>query len=67
LAAALSGAVSAPAAHAHPADGAATPNTNDALVLIPLANQDYAQAADQLYLAPSGVDGTAAVFIHHPR
>jgi hypothetical protein len=42
---------------------AATPDTNDALVLVPLANQDYANAADQLYLEPSGFDGTAAVFI----
>lgn len=41
----------------------AADDDNDALVLVPLANQDYAQTADQLYLAPNGFDGTATVFI----
>jgi hypothetical protein len=54
----------APVAHADPGDPvAATPDVNDALVLVPLANQDYADTANELYLAPSGFDGTAAVFI----
>jgi PE-PPE domain len=56
------GALGVPVAVADPGDPV-VPNVNDALVLIPLANQDYANAADQLYLAPSGFDGTAAVFI----
>lgn len=64
LAAVWLGAVAVPAAQADPGDlVAGTLDTNDALVLIPLANQDYANAADQLYLAPNGFDGTAAVFI----
>jgi PE-PPE domain len=36
---------------------------NDALVLIPAANQLYADAANDLYLAPNGFDGTATVFL----
>ena len=37
--------------------------SSEALVLIPLANQEYAVAADDLYLEPNGFDGTATVFI----
>jgi hypothetical protein len=37
-------------------------DSNDALVLVPVANDAYAEAADYLYLAPNGFDGTAANF-----
>jgi hypothetical protein len=40
-----------------------TLTSSDALVLIPLANQEYADAADKLYLEPNGFDGTATNFI----
>lgn len=41
----------------------ASPDTNDALVLIPAANQEYADVANSLYLAPNGFEGTASIFI----
>ena len=34
-------------------------DSNDALVLVPVANDAYAEAADYLYLAPNGFDGVA--------
>jgi hypothetical protein len=37
--------------------------TSDALVLIPVANQEYADAVNKLYLEPNGFDGTATNFI----
>jgi hypothetical protein len=37
--------------------------SSEALVLIPLANQLYADAADTLYLEPNGFDGTATNFV----
>jgi hypothetical protein len=37
--------------------------SSEALVLVPLANQAYADAADALYLEPNGFDGTATVFL----
>jgi hypothetical protein len=37
--------------------------SSDALVLVPLANQEYADAADKLYLEPNGFDGHATNFI----
>jgi hypothetical protein len=37
--------------------------SSEALVLVPLANEEYANAADTLYLQPNGFDGTATVFI----
>jgi hypothetical protein len=36
---------------------------NDALVLIPAENAEYADVANALYLAPNGFDGTATVFL----
>jgi hypothetical protein len=36
---------------------------NDALVLIPAENQEYAAVANALYLEPNGFDGAATVFI----
>jgi PE-PPE domain len=36
---------------------------NDALVLIPAENQEYADVANALYLEPNGFDGAATVFI----
>jgi hypothetical protein len=36
---------------------------NDALVLIPAENAEYANVANALYLAPNGFDGTATVFL----
>jgi PE-PPE domain len=36
---------------------------NDALVLIPAENPEYADVANALYLAPNGFDGTATVFL----
>src|ERR1700735_5259523 len=36
---------------------------NDALVLIPAENQEYADVANALYLEPNGFDGDATVFI----
>jgi hypothetical protein len=36
---------------------------SDALVLIPVANQEYADAAASLYLEPNGFEGTATNFI----
>jgi hypothetical protein len=36
---------------------------NDALVLVPAENAEYADVANNLYLAPNGFDGTAAVFL----
>jgi PE-PPE domain len=36
---------------------------NDALVLIPAQNQEYADVANALYLEPNGFDGAATVFI----
>ncbi|UQX12232.1 PE-PPE domain-containing protein [Candidatus Mycobacterium methanotrophicum] len=41
-------------------DGA---DSNDALVLIPAENAEYADVANALYLAPNGFDGTATVFL----
>jgi hypothetical protein len=38
-------------------------DSSEALVLIPLANQEYANAADNLYLEPNGFDGTEPNFI----
>jgi hypothetical protein len=38
-------------------------DSSEALVLIPLANQEYANAADSLYLEPNGFDGTATNFV----
>ncbi|MGA8328071.1 MAG: PE-PPE domain-containing protein [Mycobacterium sp.] len=38
-------------------------DSNDALILVPEANQLYADAANELYLAPNGFDGTATVFL----
>jgi hypothetical protein len=38
-------------------------DSNDALVLIPAENALYADVANALYLAPSGFDGTATVFL----
>jgi hypothetical protein len=37
--------------------------SSEALVLVPLANQAYADAANDLYLQPNGFDGTATVFL----
>lgn len=37
--------------------------TSEALVLIPVANQEYADAADRLYLEPHGFDGAATNFV----
>jgi PE-PPE domain len=42
---------------------AAGVDPNDALVLIPAENQEYADVANALYLAPNGFDGAATVFI----
>jgi PE-PPE domain len=36
---------------------------NDALVLIPAENAEYANVANALYLAPNGFDGNATVFL----
>lgn len=44
-------------AHADPSD------PNDALVLIPAENQEYADVANALYLEPNGFHGAATVFI----
>jgi PE-PPE domain len=38
-------------------------DSNDALVLIPAENAEYANVANALYLAPNGFDGTATVFL----
>jgi|GEM_PF-765945 len=38
-------------------------DTNDALVLIPAENQEYADVANALYLEPNGFHGAATVFI----
>jgi len=38
-------------------------DSNDALVLIPAANAEYAEVANQLYLQPNGFDGTATIFL----
>jgi PE-PPE domain len=37
--------------------------SNDALVLVPAENTEYADVANALYLAPNGFDGTATVFL----
>ena len=37
--------------------------SSDALVLVPLENQEYAVTADNLYLEPNGFDGTATTFV----
>src|ERR1700734_3759023 len=42
---------------------AAGVDPNDALVLIPAENQEYADVANALYLEPNGFDGAATVFI----
>src|SRR6202046_1401204 len=42
---------------------AAGVDPNDALVLIPAENQEYADVANALYLEPNGFDGDATVFI----
>jgi hypothetical protein len=42
---------------------AATADTNDALVLIPAENAEYANVANDLYLSANGFDGTATVFL----
>jgi hypothetical protein len=41
----------------------ASVDPNDALVLIPAENQEYADVANALYLEPNGFDGAATVFI----
>jgi PE-PPE domain len=64
-AAAMITAGSAPVARADTVDAVATPAASDpidALVLIPAENAEYADAANALYLAPNGFDGTATVF-----
>jgi len=38
-------------------------DTNDALVLIPAENQEYADVANALYLEPNGFHGTATVYL----
>jgi hypothetical protein len=38
-------------------------DSNDALVLIPAANSEYAEVANELYLQPNGFDGTATIFL----
>ncbi|WP_343577232.1 PE-PPE domain-containing protein [Mycobacterium sp.] len=48
---------------AHADTAAPGVDPNDALVLIPAENQEYADVANALYLQPNGFDGAATVFI----
>jgi hypothetical protein len=65
LAAAAAAMIGMGTAHADtPSDVlAAGVDPNDALVLIPAENQEYADVANALYLEPNGFDGAATVFI----
>jgi hypothetical protein len=63
-AAVLAALIGMASASADPLGGAVNaPDTNDALVLIPAENAEYADTANALYLAPNGFDGNATVFL----